>query len=135
MTHRPLQPPSDATGGSLPIPGRDQRQRQRVIYRDPVQVSLIGGPYDPRPHALLAEDLSESGLALTSAELFAVGTRLLMDLEPEQAAAPIRLIGRVIWVAQEGLQQRYRLGVTFEDLGAEARIELQRLVAKRGRLR
>jgi hypothetical protein len=116
---------------SLPA-GAYQRRHRRVRYRDPLQVIPIGGPYDPHPRALLAEDVSESGLALTSPELFGVGSRLLMHLEPAIVTEPIRLVGRVIWVVQEGLQERYRLGVEFEDVSEHARVELLRLVQRRG---
>jgi hypothetical protein len=118
----------------MALSGRDRREYERVRYRDPVQVSLIGVAHDLHPRALLAEDLSESGLALTSSELLGVGTRLRMDLEPQPAGAPIRLIGRVIWVEHLGLQHRYRLGVQVEDLSDEARLALLRLVARRGRV-
>lgn len=64
MIDPPSQPPQDDLA-DVPIPSGDQRQHPRVVYRDPVRVSLIGVPHDPHPRALLAEDLSASGLALS----------------------------------------------------------------------
>ena len=108
----------------------NRRRHKRAVYRDPVQVSMVGSP-DQRPRALLAEDVSESGLALNSPEFFAIGCRLLMDLEVKEVAAPIRLIGRVVWVRQDGYQDRHRIGVEFEEVSALAREQLQELVDAR----
>jgi Tfp pilus assembly protein PilZ len=79
----------------------------------------------------LAEDVSESGLALSSPALFGVGRRLLMDLAVAEVAEPIRLVGRVIWVAKEGRQARYRIGVEFDELSEAARMQLKDLVQGR----
>jgi Tfp pilus assembly protein PilZ len=113
-------------------PSADQRRHQRLRYRDPVQVIPLGGAGDYRPRALLAEDLSDSGLQLSSPELFAVGRRLLLALTlPEVAAAPINLTGRVIWSAQDGEQERFRLGVQFDEVSPTARALLTRLIRRR----
>ncbi|MEA3640235.1 MAG: PilZ domain-containing protein [Lamprobacter sp.] len=108
---------------------RERRRQERVRYADPVQVKLIEDGHQ-RPHALLAEDVSESGLALTAPDMVGVGSTILMDFEVATATI-IRLIGRVVWVARAGYQERYRLGVEFEALSAEARAELRRLVRRR----
>lgn len=108
---------------------RERRQQQRVRYPDPVQVKLIEDQYQ-RPHALLAEDVSETGLALNAPEMVSVGTGVLMDLEVATATM-IQLVGRVVWVERAGYQERYRLGVRFEAPSPEARQELRRLVYRR----
>lgn len=116
----------------MPSPS-DRRQQRRVQYLDPVQITLLGA-FPPRVHALLAEDVSESGLAVNSPELFGVGANLLMELEVAMGTS-IRLTGQVVWVVRANHQERYRLGVHFDALSDHARSELRRLVATRGRAR
>lgn len=109
----------------------NRRRHKRSIYRDPVQVTFVGSPHQ-RIHALLAEDVSESGLALNAPVFFAIGSRLFLDLEVSEVAAPIRLIGKVMWVRQDGYQDRYRIGVEFEEVSDLARDQLRALVIARG---
>lgn len=110
----------------------DQRRHRRVSYRDPVQAQLLGGQAANDRWALLAHDISESGVMLSSPELFPVDARLLLSIDVAEVSAPIRIVGRVRWVAREDIQERYQLGVQFEEPTDLARAQLQQLVAKRG---
>lgn len=110
--------------------GPNRRRHKRVVYRDPVQVTIVGS-LDQHVHALLAEDVSESGLALNSAAFFAIGSRLLLELEAPDDPAPIRLLGRIVWTAQRGFEDHYRLGVEFQEVSDEAREQLRLLVRSR----
>ena len=49
---------------------------------------------------LLAEDISEGGMWLSSRDCVAVDSRLLMSFEADDAPAPIRAVGAVVRVAQ-----------------------------------
>jgi hypothetical protein len=111
----------------------EQRQHPRVVCRAPVRVSPIGEPA-PRPALhLLAEDLSEAGLQLTSPEPFAVGKRLLLDIEvDEQSAEAIRAVGLVVWMAHAAHQERWRLGVVLVEVSDPTRERLRGLVAALG---
>lgn len=80
---------------------------------------------------LLAQDLSEGGLMLLSPQLFAVGARLLLEIEPEQVSEPIRCVGEVAWVARAGRQEGYRLGIQLVEISDVARERLRALVASR----
>lgn len=110
---------------------REQRHHDRVRYRDPVQGHLIGGRPPLQGYALLAEDLCEMGLMFTAYELFPVGSRLLLWLDVAEIEERIRVVGRVIWVAQEAHQERYRHGFQFEEIGLPARQQLRTLVDRR----
>lgn len=126
---KPRRIPGYAEG---PGAGWDKRRRQRVIYRDPVQARLIGVPKTTQRWALLGGDLSENGLMLKSPELFPVRSRLLLWIDVAEVGEPIRIVGRVIWVARDDRQERFRMGVQFETPSNLARAQLQQLVAKRG---
>lgn len=109
----------------------DQRSSPRVTYRDPVQARLIGATHEPHFWALLGHDLSETGLMLNSPELFPVHSRLLLSIDVAEVSAPIQVVGQVMWVAREDLQERYRLGIRFDEPSALARAQLRELVLKR----
>ncbi len=76
--------------------------------------------------------MSEGGLQLMSPELIVVGTRLLMDIKPGAISEPIHCIGEVMWVAQAGYQDHYRIGVQFVEVSEVARERLRELVAAWG---
>jgi len=78
---------------------------------------------------LLAEDISEGGMQLSSPECVPVGSRLLMSLEEDLASEPIRAIGTVVWVAQAPYQDRWSVGVEFSELAENDRMRLQRLAS------
>jgi Tfp pilus assembly protein PilZ len=123
--------PADTSDDDLgPLP--EHRRSPRVSYRDPVQARPIG-PGSQSTWALLGHDLSETGLMLSSPELFPVKGRLLLSIDVAEVSAPIQVVGRVVWVAREGLQDRYRIGVQFEEPSALARAQLRELVLKRDR--
>lgn len=110
------------TGGTV----FQRRKHPRVVYRDPVYASAIGQPHNG--WHLLAEDLSLGGLRLLSPEPFAVGARLLLCLEPDEVAEPIRAVALVRWVSRVEYQECYRHGVELIELGQCDRRRLQALV-------
>lgn len=114
---------SDTLGG--------KRVNVRVQYGDPVASQMIGQSTWQRPWAMLGEDLSEGGVRLSSPEMLAVDTRLLLSTEPEPWVKPIRAIGKVRWVAQTGSPNRWDVGVTFTELSDVAAQRMRELVASR----
>ncbi|WP_170265692.1 PilZ domain-containing protein [Thiohalocapsa marina] len=123
----PGSPPARPVNRRAPPPYVVQRRRYpRVNYRDPVCASAIGQPHHCWP--LLAEDLSLGGLRLLSPEAFAVGTRLLLCLEPEITMEPIRAVAEVRWTARVDYQERYRLGLELVEMGEFERARLHSLV-------
>ncbi|MEA3638882.1 MAG: PilZ domain-containing protein [Lamprobacter sp.] len=119
---------SDDSSGGL----GDQRRHQRVIYSDPVQVRPIAAEASGL-WAMIGQDLSETGVMLSSPELFPVHSRLLIWISVCEVSEPIAVVGRVIWVSREDIQERYQLGVEFEERSGLARAQLQQLVAQRRR--
>jgi len=109
----------------------DKRVNVRVQYCDPVASQTIGQSTWQRVWAMLGEDLSEGGVRLSSPEMLAVNARLLLSIEPENWAEPIRAVGKVRWVAQIGSPNRWNIGVNFTDLTDEAHERLRALVASR----
>jgi Tfp pilus assembly protein PilZ len=107
-------------------PAIQRRAHPRRRYLEPVHATPIGAP-DRQARALMAEDLSEGGLAVSTPAFLDVGTRLLMDLEISATGAPIRVTGSVVWVT-ETAPERYRLGLRFEEPAAFSSQRLRALV-------
>lgn len=108
---------------------REQRLYARVRFYESVRANPVLHP--EHSWHLLAEDLSEGGLMLVSPEMFAVGLRLLMDIEPDQVSEPIHCIGRVVWAARADNQEAYRLGIEFLEMSDAARGRLRELITER----
>jgi hypothetical protein len=115
---------------SAPTP-TENRVHIRVEYYDPVAAQPIGGSAEPRVWAMLGADLSEGGVQLSSPEMLAVNTRLLLSIEPEPWVEPIRAVGKVRWITQTNSPNRWNLGVTFTELSDIASQRLRELVASR----
>jgi hypothetical protein len=113
------------------VPHAESRICVRVHYCDPVTAQPLGGPTGQHGLSLLAEDLSESGVRLSSPQLLAVDTPLLLAFEPTSWQAPIRAVGRVVWVAQPGASDQWDIGVAFTELSDGERERLRALVASR----
>ena len=121
------------TGASRAIsaPPVDNRLTVRVQYRDPVTAERIGVAAPQHSWSSLASDISEGGVQLSSPELVAVNTRLLLSIEPEPWVEPIRAVGKVQWVSQSGSPNRWNIGVSFTELSDVAAQPLRELVASR----
>ena len=109
---------------------RERRQHPRVPYYQSVYARSIQPPAFSR--YLLAEDLSEGGMRLLSQEMCAIGLRLVLDIESEKVAEPIRVVGRVVWVERAAYQAYDRLGVELLELCEPQRLRLRALVADQG---
>lgn len=70
---------------------------------------------------------------LLSPEVFAVGLRMLLDIEPDQISELIHCIGRIVWIGQAAKQGRHRLGIELLEMSELARERLRQLVADRGK--
>jgi hypothetical protein len=112
-------------------PPVDNRLNVRVQYGDPVTAQPIGAAAPQHIWSLLAGDISEGGFQLSSPELVAVNTRLLLSSEPEPWVEPIRAVGKVRWVAQTGSPNRWNIGVSFTEVSDAAAQRLRELVASR----
>lgn len=106
----------------------EKRQFLRVPLDASVRAEKVPQPSPNRIWNLLPEDLSESGLRLSSPELFPVKSRLLLDIESEIPADTVRIVGIVVWVAQVPHQNQWHLGIAFSDVSDNGRARLRRIV-------
>ena len=116
----------------------DRRENSdRVVYQTRVRL-LTFGP--TRDCWVQAQNLSETGMFVTSAEAFKMGSELLVDV-PLPSGAPgeigedpvsLAMRGRVIWLEARDGQQGGGVGIAFLDLSDVDRVALKRVV-DRGR--
>lgn len=117
-------------GGNEPMTAdnsEEKRMHARVRFLDPVRANPV--LHAQHSWYLLAQDLSEGGIQLLSPELFAVSTRLLLDIEHDAVSEPLRCVGRVAWTAQSGHQEHVNIGVEFVEVDEIARARLRHLIA------
>jgi len=110
----------------LMLSSSDARQRThaRVAHR----MLISYGPGDEK-YAVL-EDLSVDGLRMLCSEPFYAGDELVLTLPDSAGEALLTLRGKILTrrAVPGTAQQRYRLGVGFEDLSVERRRCLEALV-------
>lgn len=113
----------------------DRREnRDRVVYQTRVRL-LTFSP--TRDCWVQAQNLSETGMFVTTDEAFTMATELLVDvpLPPAVPGAPVdepvslAMRGRVIWLEMEQGEQ-VGVGIAFLDLSRTDRLSLRRVVDK-----
>lgn len=92
----------------------------RVVYQTQVRL-LTFGP--TRDFWVKAENISESGMFVTSQYLFPMGTELLVDVptpmtdeNPEQSPVSVAMRGRVVWQEVDTGLFKGGMGIAFLDL-------------------
>ena len=113
-----------------PVVQPERRQFVRAPFGGAVQAEPIPQPSPNRLWRLLAEDLSEGGIRLSSPELFPVESRVLLDLDTPSLDDPIRVLGKVVWVEQVPYADQWRVGVEFSDVPKDMRSRLRRIVVR-----
>ena len=106
----------------------ERRRFSRVQCDGYVKAERIPQPSPNRIWNLLSQDVSESGLRLSSPELFPVKSRLLLDFVFKSPSASIRAVGEVAWVVQEPNQPRWSIGIAFSDVSGSGHARLRRIV-------
>jgi c-di-GMP-binding flagellar brake protein YcgR len=108
----------------------ERRRYIRVPFDQPVQAEPIPRPLPDHVCRMLAADISEGGVRLSSPQLFRLESLVLLDLESPSPAEAIRAVGRVAWAEQVAYEDRWRVGVEFAELSDEAGAELRKLMRK-----
>ena len=109
----------------------ERRRFSRVPFDGYVKAERIPQPSPNRVWYLLPQDVSESGLRLSSPELFPVKSHLLLDFAVEVQSAPICIVGEVAWVVQTPNQDHWSIGIAFSDVSGSGPAWLSRIVEER----
>ena len=100
------------------------RHGERVRFDNNIHLLPVGGP---SPVVARASNLSESGVFVTAADPWDVGTELLCEL-PLEHQRWLRVKGRVAWSAQA--PTRSGMGIQFIDLSDQDYLQLRHTVAE-----
>jgi Tfp pilus assembly protein PilZ len=82
-------------------------------------------------HPVRGRNISESGIQVLADRLFAVHTRVLIEMEADEAPEGIQAVGTVVWVGPGGTSGRCILGIAFSDVGDTALFRIRSIRATR----
>ena len=105
--------------------------RTTNLGRRPLHHALAPGAAIEISRSLFLQVAPNDGVRLSSPEMLAVNARLLLSIEPENWAEPIRAVWKVRWVAQTNSSNRWNIGVSFTEVSDAAAQRLRELVASR----
>lgn len=94
-----------------PNKGLERRQFKRARYIEPVGLQIIK---PEKTAGCLSADLSEGGLRLKVTDYITPGTELALKVQLENFQV-YEFIGRVAWAEKDRFNERYQIGVNFED--------------------
>jgi hypothetical protein len=77
---------------------------------------------------MFAEDLSETGLRVSSPEFVELGSQLLVSLFKRVPKEEVRTVGTVVWVEKLDGKEGWRLGLSFDAPSPAMTAEVRGLV-------
>ncbi|MFH1061579.1 MAG: PilZ domain-containing protein [Candidatus Omnitrophota bacterium] len=94
----------------------ERRKFVRVYSDFPVQLSYLKPDAPKQVRNSLSQDLSEGGLQVSSFYFYPVHSAMLIELHLNKDSAPIKTVGKVVWVEQLPYQDLFKLGIEFAEL-------------------
>jgi hypothetical protein len=113
----------------------DRRSYERVSWEHHARLMQLGsdaGSSDPGMHPVLGRNISEGGLQVWADCMFAVRSRLLVEMEAPEIPEGIQAVGSVVWVSPSTAEERWLLGIEFSDVGDTALARIRSLVQPTG---
>ncbi|RKT47683.1 PilZ domain-containing protein [Thiocapsa rosea] len=109
----------------------DRRSYERVSWGYHARLMQLGsdaGGSAPGMHQVLGRNISEGGLQVWADRMFAVRSRLLVEMETPEISEGIQAVGSVVWVAPSTAEERWLLGIEFSDVGDTALARIRSLI-------
>ncbi|MDP2939507.1 MAG: PilZ domain-containing protein [Candidatus Omnitrophota bacterium] len=75
-------------------------------------------------------DISKGGVGLISSKFIPLNSNLVMEIALSPKSEPLLAVGKVKWVQKLGSQERYRVGMAFTDISAQAGNRLEDYLGK-----
>ena len=87
-------------------------------------------PRTPRlgMHDVTGRDIGEGGLRVCSDRLFALRSRLLVEMESPELPEGIQAVGSVAWISPTSEEDQWCLGIEFSDVGELALTSIRNLL-------
>ncbi|MBU1087958.1 MAG: PilZ domain-containing protein [Candidatus Omnitrophica bacterium] len=94
----------------------ERRKFVRVYSDFPVQLRYMKPNAPIQVHNSLSQDLSEGGMQLSSFYFYPVHSKMMVELFLNKDVAPIKTVGKVVWVEQLPYQDIFKVGIKFSEL-------------------
>ena len=104
-------------------PIQDKRREARLAASLPVSFRLKDSSGVPKRS--LIKDLSSRGLRLITNNLIPKHSSILLELELKELPHILNMAGRIAWIRNLGLTERYHIGVEFQDINKETKHKLE----------
>lgn len=101
---------------ALSVALSERRKFVRVGSDFPVQLRYLKPEAPTQVHNSLSQDLSEGGLQISSFNFYPVHSKMMVELFLNIDSAPIKTVGKVVWVEQFPYQDLFKLGIEFSEL-------------------
>lgn len=79
-------------------------------------------------HDVTGQDISEGGLRVCTDRLFALQSRLLVEMESPELPKGIQAVGSVAWISPSPGDDQWCLGIEFSDVGDHALASIRNLL-------
>lgn len=79
-------------------------------------------------HDVTGCNISEGGLQVWSDRLFALRSRLLVEMESPEIPDGIQAVGSVAWISPTASDERWCVGIEFSDVGDSALTSIRGLL-------
>lgn len=79
-------------------------------------------------HEATGSDISEGGLQICSDRLFALRSRLLVEMDSPELPEGIQAVGAVAWISATSSGDNWYLGIEFSDVGELALSSIRNLI-------
>ena len=111
----------------------ERRNNERVSWR--CHVRLLPLALEPRTqmlgmHDVVGQDVSEGGLRVCTDRLFALRSRLLVEMESPEVPDGIQAVGAVAWISPTAKDDLWCLGIEFSDVSDLALAGIRSLLAQ-----
>jgi len=93
-----------------------------------MQLGSGTGDCVPGVHQVLGRNISEGGLQVRADRLFAVRSRLLVEMESPEVPEGIQAVGSVVWASPGSSEDAWILGIEFSDVGDTAMSRIRALL-------
>lgn len=108
----------------------ERRTCDRVAWN--CQARLLPLSLEPRTpklgmHDVTGRDIGEGGLRVCSDRLFALRSRLLVEMEAPELPEGIQAVGSVAWISPTSEDDQWCLGIEFSDVGELALASIRNL--------
>lgn len=109
----------------------ERRGHERVPWGCNARLMQLGseaGERVPGVHRVMGRNISEGGLQVWADRLFAVRSRLLVEMESPEIPEGIQAVGSVVWATPASTEDSWVLGIEFLDVGDTAMARIRALL-------